>query len=218
MLFKRENKEVLEEKQDKEKDKIVLHQPLLNRYIHWINVVLLTTIILTGFYISYPFLVGAISMRMVRLIHLTASGLVIATLLIRLYYALITGDYRNFTPRKGDGLRFLRLMSYYFFLSKRKPYHETKYNVGQRLIYSSWLIAFIVEAVTGIALANPTRFDLVARYLGGLQVIRLVHYIFAVYFAATILIHIYLVLTSDPARLQSIFTGYIRIKDGKPEK
>lgn len=214
MLFTKEK----EREEDIVEEKIVLHQPSINRIIHWINVLLLTLIILTGFYISAPYLTGAIKMRTVRYIHLIVSSLITATIALRVYFALISGDYRNFVLRKGDGIQFFKLMAYYFFLRKRKPYHETKYNVGQRLIYNSWLMAFLIEGVTGIGLLNPSRFDQITRYMGGLQTIRLIHYILAVYMAATIPIHIYLVLTSDPARLQSIFTGYIRIKDGKDEK
>ena len=198
---------------------IIRTQTLYGRISHWLIVPVMTGVILTGLYITHPFF-ALIPMRQVRYYHLILSAILSALVLARVYYALVTGDVRNFLLRRGDGKKLVQLMAYYFFLRQSKPYEATKYNVGQRLIYSSWVFVFLLLAILGLILAAPERpLSLIfARLLGDLQMIRLLKYILTIYFISTIFVHVYLSLTSDPAKFQAIFTGYVRVKDGKTEQ
>lgn len=201
-------------------DQMVLYtHPLYTRISHWLVVFFLGSTVITSFYLSNPGWI-ALPFGLIRQLHLVLNGILAALVLMRLYYAIVTGDIRNFSIRRGDGKKLVQLMAYYFFLRKNPPYEGTKYNVGQRLIYTSWFYAWFFQAFTGLMLAAPARPEVIflAKLMGGFALVRFYKYIVNVYFAITILIHIYLVLTSDPAKLQAMFTGYVRVKDGKTEQ
>lgn len=204
---------------DKDDNLVLLTHTLYTRISHWLVVIFLGSTVITSFYLSNPTLI-ALPFRVIRQLHLLLNGILSALILMRLYYAIVTGDIRNFGIRRGDGKKLVQLLAYYFFLRKTPPYEGTKYNVGQRLIYTSWFYAWIFQAITGLILASPARPESIffAKLMGGIALIRFYKSIVNVYFAATILIHIYLVLTSDPAKLQAMFTGYVRVKDGKTEQ
>jgi Ni/Fe-hydrogenase 1 B-type cytochrome subunit len=176
-------------------------------------------VIFTGFYLSYPTIV-LISMRTIRYIHLLINAVLAALVIARIYFAYAVGDYRNFSFHRGDRKKFVQLMAYYLFLANEAPYEETKYNVGQRLIYVSWIYAWLMEAITGLVLANPHHGSsvLITAYFGGLQMVRFVHYVLAVYFTVTIIVHIYLATTSDLAKFQAMISGFVRVKNGKPDE
>lgn len=196
---------------------ILYTQTAFGRIVHWINVFLLGLAIFTGLYLGNPSLVP-IPMRTIRYTHLVVNAILAAFVLARIYFAYVTGDYRNFTFHRGDGKKFVQLMAYYFFLANEPPYEETKYNVGQRLIYVSWIFGWAFQVITGLILANPNEkiSELITTFFGGLQTIRLGRYLVAVYFVVTIIVHVYLAVTSDPAKFQAMFSGFLRVKKGKP--
>ncbi len=196
---------------------IILRHSIFAIIFHWIQVVLLSLAIITGLYMGNPFLGTAIPFKYVHYIHLMSNGILTGFILVRVYYSISTGDIRHFIPRRGDVKKSINLTAYYLFLRKEKPYDPGKYNVGQRIIYSSWFFGWLFQVTTGVILANESTLDFAAKYFGGLQTIRLIHYLIAVYFVITIMLHIYLSSTTNPAILQSIFTGYVRVKDGDAE-
>lgn len=216
MSYHRKHKEL----GDHTNGELVLYtQTAFGRLFHWTHVLLLGLAIGTGLLLGDPS-IFPIPMRTIRHTHLWINAILSALILARIYYAFVTGDYRNFLFHRGDGKRFVKLMTYYFFLAKEAPYEETKYNIGQRLIYVSWIFAWLFQAVTGILLANPHHEQsvLLATYFGGYQTIRMTRYLIAVYFVVTIIVHIYLATTSDPAKFQAMFSGFVRVKNGKPNK
>lgn len=200
-------------------EKILYTQTAFGRFFHWSQMFLLGTGIITGIYLGNP-IICLIPMRTVRYIHITVNVILSALVLTRIYFAFATGDSRNFTFHRGDGKKLVQLMRYYLFLARDLPYEESKYNIGQRVIYVSWVFAWFFHSITGLILASPAASVSVqaAVYFGGLQTIRFVRYLLAVYFVVTIIVHIYLSITSDPAKLQAMFSGYVRVKDGKPDE
>lgn len=130
-------------------------------------------------------------------------------LALRMTDALIRRDH-SLIPKIDDFKRFPKLMAYYFFLQSAPP-PTRKYNSGQVLIYFSWFLLFIVASLLGLASYwQGEHLIWVWHWVGGSQVIRWIKFIAAIYFLATIPVHIYLSLTQDISRLQAMITGYER--------
>lgn len=189
-------------------------QPLPVRTLHWLFVAAVAALLSSGLYINRPRRNAAFRMSGARLVHLEAAWVGIGVILARIYYALATRDYLNILPNREDVRRLPQLMRYVAFLADKLPPHG-KYNPGQKFIFSSFYGAFLAQAVTGLALYGP-RQQWLARALGGLPRVRLLHYLVAVYFL-TIAVHVYLALAEDPAKLQAMFSGRIRVRSKRAQ-
>ncbi len=192
----------------------VLIQPLINRIFHWLIALGFTLLVMTGLYIHYPIITAPyITMTMAEQFQFSVGFITTGLVIARVYYGIVTADYKNILFRLADVKPFGQLIQYYLFLRKKEPAHA-KYNAGQKLIYTSWVFLFFFQFFTGILLYYP--FLASSRYVAWpLQTIRFYHYLVALWFLGTIPVHIYLVLTADPGRLQAIFTGWARIAKQK---
>ncbi|KNZ69432.1 (Ni/Fe) hydrogenase, b-type cytochrome subunit [Thermincola ferriacetica] len=188
----------------------VLIQPRGIRILHWLLAFGLVALLLSGLYIHSPFITAPyVTLRTAQIIQLGAGFITAGIVALRLYYALVTGDYKNIMFKPADFKEFIKLIKYYLFLAQKEPPHK-KYNAGQKLIFTSWLIAFLFQFCTGLLLYYPVWVNN-HPFFGHLQTIRFYHYLVALWFLATLPIHVYLVLTGDPGRLQAIFTGWARL-------
>lgn len=199
--------------------KKILHQPLAVRIFHWLFVAAIALKIITGLFISFGFTIQPLMLdfRTVRLIHITTGMAAVYLLVFRVYYAFFTRDYKNFSFSTKDVTSFIELIKYYLFIRKKPPLFNNKYNTGQKLVYLSWLLLVIYLTITGFILLYKEPLSPLARVLGGYQFIRLSKLIGTVYFAASVMVHIYLVLTEDPARLQSMFFGWLRVSSDEKQ-
>lgn len=193
----------------------VLLNPVPVRVFHWVFAACIIVLLVTGFYISRP--VGSLwsslafmDMNLARLLHSAAAFVAIGAVIVRVYWAFFSGDYREFLLSRQDIRDLGGFARYYLFLSDHMP-SRGKYNVGQKATYGSWLVVFAFQVISGLILRSPYSLVRAAGLLGGLEVVRLLHFGAAVWFLATVLVHIYLALTEDPGRLQAMVTGYVRV-------
>ena len=186
----------------------LLIQPLPIRIFHWVMVSAVTSLVLTGllFYTNNGML--QVPFRTVRLIHILAGIVLTANLFFHIYYYIVTSRYSEVLLNRDDLGNLKAFFQYYLFLRPDHP-NFGRYNPGQKLIYDSWALASVLSAVAGYILLFPAETTSLQRWLGGLQLMRLWKYAITVWFLATIPVHIYLVFTENPAKLQAIFTGYV---------
>ncbi len=187
----------------------LLLQTLPIRIFHWTMVICVTILLFTGLYLHSPLDMLILPMRIVRQLHTGFGLLLIANLSAQIYYYLFTAKWTEvvFLPRDLVNLRsFFR---YTLLITSGHPNYG-RYNPGQKLLFTVWFLSVLAASLTSMILLFPNDSQLFQRLLGGLNVIRLFHFAVAVVFASTIPIHIYLVFTQDPAKLQAIFTGYIQ--------
>ncbi len=194
----------------KEPEQIELRQPLLIRLFHWTFAVVMLNLITAGFYLHqphywYPFR----DMKQVLLILDFTAFLIIALFVTRTYYGLLNREYQNIILNQKDLQRGGEFLRYLLFLKPNFQQHE-QYNPFQRLLFCSWIVAFLFLTLTGLILYEPQRLQFLQLPFGSLSNVRLIHYLFSVWFALTIPGHIYFALTSDPAKLQAMLTGYLR--------
>lgn len=206
------------------------------RIYHWLNVILIVILLLTGLYIGDPiffkqgeayanFLMGR-----VRLWHSMAAWLFIANFIFRFYWTFPGNEQAKFKPwRKGFFTDGLESVKYYLFLKKEHTLH-TGHNVVAQLTYFfvMWVGSFFM-IMTGLAMQGEI-------FPGGLQermagwmiplfggqsyAVRSWHHLIAWLFVVFIVAHLYLVfrqdILDDDATVSSIFNGHkFVINDGE---
>ncbi len=194
--------------------KLLLH-PLPVRVCHWTMFAGVTTLLFTGLYLHSPPAWLLLPVNLLREAHGAAAAVAVVNLAGQIYYYAYTRKYTEILLLPGDWSNMRSFLRYYLFVTDHHP-NFGRYNPGQKAIFSSWGLAIVVAAVTGIALMFPDDTLRLQRLLGGLSAIRSVHFLVAAFFAATIPFHLYLVFTEDPAKLQAMFTGYVRKEPAPP--
>jgi len=187
----------------------IIYHTAIARFLHWTNVVSVGMLALTGFYIHWPLDFRIFSnMDMARKLHFIFMYIAFFGMLLRVYYAWISGDYKDIMFRPSDVKGFPALARYYTFFSKSLP-DFGKYNPGQKLTYSGWAVLILVQAATGFILYRPTRLAGLAQVMGGMMVMRMIHYLVTWIFVATVVLHVYLSFLGGLAVIKSIITGYV---------
>ncbi|MGI5922241.1 MAG: Ni/Fe-hydrogenase, b-type cytochrome subunit [Syntrophomonadaceae bacterium] len=201
------------------------------RIYHWVNVVLIIILLVTGFFIGKPiFTTSLVSsgdayanflMGQMRIWHGIAAWLFIANFIFRFYWALVGNEHARFKPwRKGFVTDGIETLKYYLFLKKEHTLH-TGHNVIAQLAYIlvMW-IGSLFMILTGLALQGEIAMGgLQERWFGWLlplfgqsYTLRLAHHLVAWIFVAFIVVHLYLVirqeLLDDDGTVSSIISGY----------
>lgn len=181
-------------------------QPLAIRLMHWVHAACILLLIWSGFYIHYPGLFafpGA--MNGARLVHFVAMYVVVFNFVIKVYHAIVTGYYKTiwfYLRHVGD---LVPLVAYYLWFSETEP-KDGHLNPGQRATYSFWLFLLVWEALTGFALYFYLPWA--RNWLGGMQWLRMGHFLGAWLFAITTAIHVYLCFYAGMHLMKGMVSGY----------
>jgi len=196
-------------------DYYTLTQPFTVRLFHWGFALSMTIVVFTGLVLHYPFPFLALNFGKVFVVHLSAGFTALGFLLLRLADMALRRD-TSILPHLTDLKSFPKLMAYYLFI-KPSPPPSGKYNSAQKLLFTSWITVALIAIFFGIMSYWIENFPWVLRLTGGAQGIKLIKFGAAAYFAVTVPVHLYLVFTQDPSRLQAIVTGYERLKPRPPK-
>ena len=181
------------------------------RLFHWSNMISITLLILTGFYIHAPnsFRWLFSNMDTPRMLHFAMAYVLLFGVIGRVYYAIVAKDAHNivFRPIK-DTLNFPSMFKYYLFMADSHPYYG-KYNPGQKMMYTGWLFMALVQIITGFVLYAPNAFPALAGWMGGLLAVRIIHYVVNWLFVLSVVVHVYLDVSEGIPVLMSMFTGKI---------
>jgi len=188
--------------------KLLLH-PLPVRFFHWTMVASVLSLLLTGLFLSSTPEWLRLPTRIMRQLHGSFGMVLIANLAGQIYYYVYTGKFTEVLLLPRDIATLRSFLRYYLFITEHHP-NFGRYNFGQKMIFSAWGFAVAVATVTGWAMLAPNESVLLQRLLGGLVTIRVIHYFVACFFLASIPLHLYLVFTEEPAKLQAMFTGYVQ--------
>lgn len=183
---------------------------------HWINLVSMAFLIITGILIHFPLIPG--SMGMVRGLHIFFGILIFVNCIVRIILAFFvksapTGgtretvkDYKTWLPQKDNRHQAGAWVKYYLFAKKDHPL-GAKLGVPQKLSYLLIPILIILMFITGMCLwqttANIPFFAAITSALGGAMSIRIIHYFGMYVFIIFIFIHVYLanVEGTEPTKL-----------------
>ena len=97
--------------------KMELRHPLWLRLLHWSNMISITMLVLTGFYIHAPQTFGWLFKNMdnARTTHFAFAMVLFVGVVVRLYMAFATGDWRNISICTDK--RYLEVSQYDHVLS-----------------------------------------------------------------------------------------------------
>ena len=179
--------------------RVLKEHPLETRIYHWIHLLALIALGVTGFFIRYPYLSGGYGT--LRFVHFISMYVVVFNLILRVSYAFISRN-RDF-HELGLGWKQWRMipgtLAYYAFIRRDPPKGVGEYNPLQRITYNLWGLMLVFQAFTGFALYRSTQpyFSWVTTVLGGLPNVRSWHTFIMWLFIATVGLHIYLSLFEE---------------------
>lgn len=179
--------------------------PTLFVVTHWINLIAMIVLIITGFSIHFPF--WPEFMGIARGAHLLFGFILFLNCIFRVVAAFFvktspTGgtrkqvkDYKTWLPQKDNRHQALEWIKYYLFLKKDHPL-GAKLGVPQKISYLLIPVLIIVMFWTGLCLWGPTM-NLAPMWattdlVGGLMSMRIIHYFMMYVFIVFMFIHIYL--------------------------
>ncbi|MEJ2217342.1 MAG: Ni/Fe-hydrogenase, b-type cytochrome subunit [Gemmatimonadota bacterium] len=205
------------------------------RSMHWVSVLCILTLVVTGFYIGRPYFIttGAPAnhflMGRVRFVHFTAAGLLVATALLRVYWLFVGNRFERWQAllpyRKEDWKNMWLVIKKYLFVQPWRAPHYLGHNPLQQATYSFLYLVAIVEIFTGFymfGLSNPggffaTVFGWVGVAFGGEQIARFFHHILAWIWVIFLPTHVYLTVRADvlhqESRISSMVGGGRYVRD-----
>jgi Ni/Fe-hydrogenase 1 B-type cytochrome subunit len=210
------------------------------RVTHWVTATCIVVLSLTGGYIADPYLIppGGSLMTNVRLIHMIAAIILVASGLVRCIMFLVGNRFARwsaFIPTSWfQATELFRQAAFYAYIRKEIP----KVLGHNQLAATAYLILFallLVETITGFALDGLIGSEPGASWFGwlreilGPQTIRLIHHASMWAILAIALFHVYSCVLVDHIErnglMSSIFSGYKYVtreeiaeaRDGGPE-
>jgi len=206
------------------------------RIFHWMMVLSLVVLTVTGFYMHRPFLVEtsprAWAMGMMRFAHEVFGFILISVLLLRLYWFFAGNEWarwRAWVPLTKAQWASIRSMLLYYSYQRREPEPEIGHNSLATSTYLVIVFLLVVECLTGLVLYGVVSGSQFLRVTIGwipriidIQYIRLCHYFIMFCFMAFVIHHIYsAVLVSMEQKnglMESIFSGWKFVQRSLLEK
>lgn len=203
------------------------------RLTHWAIVISIVLLAVTGAYIHGPFLVpssplaASTQMATIRFIHeLTAIVFTIAVG-IRFYWGFVGNRYaswRSIIPHNRAQFKAARDMGKYYTFVRSEPVPMTGHNLLAGFAYTVVSILLFFQIATGLLLfawiigTGPASWlqPIVSYFPGGIQGVRMLHYLVTFLFFAFLIHHVYSAILVDIEErtgvMTSIFTGFKNIR------
>ena len=204
------------------------------RIFHWLNVLAIIVLVLTGFLIANPPAIlssmeatNLHSFGIIRVIHFIAAYVFFFVMILRLYWAFVGNQFshwRAFWPfNKKTWNNFWHVLKIDIFLMNEKEEDVSKLSIGHnsvaKLSYLAMFFLALIMVFTGFGLYAdmsgwwlPKLFGWVPALLGGDILTRQIHHITMWTFIFFSMIHVYLVLYHDwlegRGEVSSMFGGY----------
>lgn len=130
------------------------------RISHWLNVLCIVVLSVTGFFIGSPHTLGtspsSFVMGWVRFVHFTAAYVFAVSVIMRAYWSMVGNRYANwrgfFPFLTKDGRRqMVEVLRYYTFLSTKVPETEG-HNPVAASAYVAVFFCYLTMLATGFAL------------------------------------------------------------------
>jgi len=211
--------------------------PATLRWLHWLNVLAIVVLTVTGFYIADPILDAGTGqdagflMGWMRLGHFVAAYAWVTMGLIRVYMLFLSRNPYVRWPalwplkNKEDVRNLRRTISAYLLVHPHEAPTYIAHNPLQQLAYTGIYLLAAAEAATGFALYglyhNDVWFWALLQWpvnLLGASTVRLVHYLIMLVFWAFLVLHIYLAVRADTLErhggISSMSNGGVWLRKG----
>lgn len=207
------------------------------RVFHWVNVLCILALFLTGIYIGNPFIGSSVPeeayysyvMGWSRYIHFFAAFVFTANIILRVYWFFKGNKYAKTNPfKKAYWQDVWETTKFYLFLKNKKK-HTVGHNSLAQLFYLIFIgVGSLIMILTGIYLYFEPQFESIAvAKLGALFggdsfSVRSFHHIVAWFFIIFMVVHVYMAIREDWLKrngtISSIFTGYKVDKENNEEE
>lgn len=197
------------------------------RWCHWINVLSIVILAVTGLFIGSPFNIGGsasdFTMGWMRFVHFTAAYTFAVSVLSRMIWSLIGNKYagwREFLPflTATGREKMNRMLRYYMFVDKEVP-ESVGHNPVATTAYLALFLLYILMILTGFSLyAEHAPGGVMHKSLGFMyslfsnQGMRLAHHLSMWMIFGFIINHIYSAWLMDikehGSEISSMFSGY----------
>jgi len=198
------------------------------RITHWVNVLCILVLSVTGFYIGQPFVTVTSTdqfvMGWMRAIHFSFAYALLISIVVRLIWGLVGNKYARWWPSfmpwatKEGRKNISATFTYYTFLRKATPY-VVGHNALAAMAYSGVFVLIVIQIVSGLALYGqfaPGGFwdgifnPILVGF--GAQTLRLTHHVIMWLLIGFSIHHVYSGWLMDTKEkhgtLSSIFGGY----------
>ena len=202
--------------------KQVYFYKLYERLWHWLQALVILSLMATGLEIHFPSLrllgfANAIS------IHNVLGFVLIGNAFLALFYHLTTGEIRQFLPQPKDFATQAAQQAVYYlrgmFRNQPHPFERSplaKLNPLQQITYLVILNVLLpLQVLSGLTMWGAQRWPGAVDAVGGLPVLAKGHSLVAWLFAAFLIGHIYLTTTgSTPlSHIRAMIVGWDRIEE-----
>lgn len=189
------------------------------RFFHWLNVLAILVLIVTGFFISNPLALMSkkeasqqFTMGWFRYLHFAAAYIFFFNYLFRLYWAFAGNKYANwrqFIPTSTKFFKdFWHVLKVDILMLKKNGKQQEHISIGHNAMagftYFLAFVFFIIQCLTGFGLYAsmatwwlPKLFAWVPAMFGGDILTRQIHHIVMWFFILFTVIHVYLVMFHD---------------------
>ena len=212
------------------------------RINHWIRVVTMIVLTVTGFYLATPFLTPIVNdeptnfmYALWRFWHIVFGFLLIGTTIFKIYLFIFDRQSQNERVSFWDFLSpkiWIQQIKYYLLIGTH-PEARGIYNPLQFIAYFIIFVTLILISLTGLILhmhvyhegMGGLMYDMLRPFevmMGGLAMVREIHHITMWIFLLFIPIHIYMAVFNSvygkSGAMDAIFSGYTWHKKHKKEK
>jgi len=185
---------------------------------HYVNLISMLFLILTGFMIHYPLFAGI--MGICRGLHIACGIILVLNLAVRVILAFVVKsaptqgtrvmekDYKNWLPQADNKHQLVPMIKYYLGMKNDHPLNA-KFNPLQKLAYWFAGILILFMAWTGFTLYEPTSgfylSQLCVSLLGGIMSVRIFHWFGMFVMIIFMMAHIYLVCLDGVPTIKAMF-------------
>jgi thiosulfate reductase cytochrome b subunit len=211
-------------------NRLELKHPRAVRWMHWINVPVLTVMIWSGLRIYWANDVYAVRVGGVTLFHFfpdwfyralgleyrLATGMAYHFTFMWLFaingfvyglYTLLSGEWRYLLPNRHTPREAWHVLLHDLGLRKA-ALPRAKFNGAQRLAYTGVILMGAGSLITGLAIYKPTQLAWLTNLLGGYAWARGEHFALAVGYVLFFVIHVAQVIRAGWNNFRAMVTGF----------
>ncbi|NLP10837.1 hypothetical protein GX408_10625 [bacterium] len=191
------------------------------RYWHWLQAIVIIGLILTGLTIHAPSRFAWLSFAGAVNLHNVLAALLLFNAFLSLFYHFASGKIRTYLPEPNDFFNQMFSQARYYlsgiFKGEPHPFEKSaqkKLNPLQKITYLVILNVLLpLQVITGILIAGAQIWPRLSQKLGGLGVLVPLHSLLAWFFAAFLILHIYLTTTGHTplASIKAMISGWEKV-------
>lgn len=216
----------------------VLRHRRAGRWMHWINVPLLTIMVWSGFRIYWAeqeWAFGILDWEWFRFFpdwinealgferklarglafHLSFAWLFVLNGLAYGVFLATSGEWRKVIPTGTALKRVPATLLHELGLRKEAPPQDGFYNAAQQSTYTFVIGLGGVAMLTGFALFKPTQLSVLVTLFGGYSSARLIHFTASIVFLLFFVVHVFQVVRAGRRTFMAMVTGYELVPAGE---